>query len=105
MMRTVIKSEYQESWFAIPRLIAERYLQTIGIKAFALYVLLSSVQDKRGRILQPLIDLKKQSGMRTSNFVRALECLKDKNLVSDIVFPNASRGLELYFKPQAKKRK
>lgn len=104
-MNSVIKTEYRDSWFAIPFLIPERYMPTIGVKALALYTILSSLQDGQGRITIPLIELKKQSGLRTSQFVRTLEYLKDKKLVNDIIIEHSSRALELSFKPQARKRK
>lgn len=80
-------------------------MPTIGVKALALYTILSSLQDRQGRITIPLIELKKQSGLRTSQFVRTLEYLKDKKLVNDIIIEHSSRALELSFKPQARKRK
>ena len=104
-MNSVIKTEYKDSWFAIPKLITERYMPDIGVRALALYTLFSSLQDGEGRITLPLIELKKKSGLRTSNFVRTLEYLKDKKLVNDIIIGNSTRVLEMSFKPQARRRK
>lgn len=79
-------------------------MPTIGVKALALYTILSSLQDGQGRITIQLIELKKQSGLRTSQFVRTLEYLKDQKLVNDIIIGNSTRALEMSFKPQAQKR-
>ncbi len=104
-MNSVIKSEYKDSWFAIPRLITERYMPTLGVRALALYTMLSSLQDREGRICLPLNEVKKRSGLRTSKFVRTLEYLKDKKLVCDIIVGNRTRVLAMSFTPQARKRK
>gem|GEM_PF-5875445 len=104
-MNSVIKTEYKDSWFAIPRLITERYMPSIGIRALALYTMLSSLQDGQGRITIPLIEVKNRSGLRTSKFVQTLEYLKDKKLVNDIIIGNSTRALEMSFKPQARKRR
>lgn len=77
----------------------------IGVRALALYTMLSSLQDDQGRITTPLNEIKKKSGLRTSKFLRTLEYLKDKKLINDILIGNSTRALEMSFKPQAQKRK
>ncbi len=104
-MKTVIKPEYEDTWFAVPKVIIEGYMPTLGINAIALYTILSCFQDKHGRITKPLIDLRDISGMRSIKIIYTLEYLKRMNLVHEIVINNTTRALELTFKPESKKKK
>lgn len=104
-MKTVIKPEYEDTWFAVPKVIVEGYMPTLGINAIALYTILSCFQDKHGRISKPLIDLRDISGMRSIKIIYTLEYLKRMKLVNETVIENNTRVLELAFKPQSKRKK
>lgn len=104
-MIPVIKPEYEESWFAVPKVLVEGYMPAIGINALALYTILSCFQNESGRITKPLIELRNISGLRSITIIHTLEYLKRKRLVDDIVLGNNTRALELVFKSQPKKRK
>lgn len=104
-MNTVIKPEYTDTWFAIPKVLVEGYLPTISINAFALYAMLSCFQDDKGQITKPIIELRDISGMRSLKIIYTLEYLKRLKLVNDIILSDNTRALELAFKPQPQKRK
>lgn len=104
-MNTIIKPEYKDTWFAMPKVLVEGYMPTISINAFALYAMLSCFQDEKGRITKPIIELRDLSGMRSLKIIYTLEYLKRMKLVNDIILPDNTRALELAFKPHHRKRK
>jgi hypothetical protein len=105
MMNQIIKPEYTDTWFAVPKVMVEGYMPMISINALSLYIILSCFQDSDGIITKPLIELKNISGLRSITMIHTLEYLKSKKLVYDVILDNNTRALELAFKPQPRKRK
>lgn len=104
-MNQIIKPEYTDSWFAVPKVLVEGYMPMISINALSLYTILSCFQDNDGIITKPLIELRNISGLRSITIIHTLEYLKSKKLVYDVILDSNTSALELAFKPQPQKRK
>jgi len=103
-MNSVIKPEYQDTWFAVPKVLIEGYMPTLGINALSIYIILSCYQDAEGKINKPISKICKVSGMGGMRIVHTLDYLKRLKLVNDFVTENNIRGMELAFKPQPVKK-
>jgi len=104
-MNSIIKLEYIDAWFAIPKVIVERDMPMISINSLALYTILSCFQDSNGRITKPLAELIHISGLRSITVIHTLEYLKHRKLIRDVILDNNTRALEFTTKPQLQKRK
>jgi len=82
--RTAIKRAYQDTWFAVPKVLVEAYMPTIGLEALAIYIILSCYQDQDGQISNHIRLLHAKSGVRHMKILHLLQYLDRMRLVSNI---------------------
>ena len=87
-MKTVIKPEYQSTWFAVPKVLIEGYMPTIGINALALETILAPAQTQNGQRTDPLIKIRDRSGMRSRKVRINIDYHTRMHLVSDNIINN-----------------